>query len=145
MKRIIEIEDTLDERVQDASDETKELLLDYLKENPDVEDTPELYGDLDYSGGFHEIIDSAVPIYTAEIEGLWYLYSDKFEQAYEDAGFGDNSRDNNGMVAIFCYIEQQVAEWYESNACAIFEEWQDQQKIEETDQAIDDATNEDGL
>ena len=121
MKRQVEIEDTLDERVQNAIDEVQELLEQYIKDNPD-DGVPDLYNDLDYSGSVHEIIDSSVPIYTGEIEDTWYLYGNELERAYDDAGIGSNPRESNGMAAIYFYIEQQVAEWYNDNAEDIYEE-----------------------
>ena len=121
MKRSVEIEDTLQERVDSAIEELKELLEQYLRDNPDTEETPCLSNDLDYSGGFHEIVDSNVPIYTKDIEDTWYLYAYELEEAYQNAGIGNDSRENNGMVAIYCYIHEKCAEWYHDNADEIVE------------------------
>jgi len=123
MKRKVEIEDTLDERAQGAIDEVKDLLTQYLDENPETEECPNMGNDLDYSGSVHEIIDGSVPIYTSEIEDTWYLYANELEEAYTNAGFGSNPRENNGMAAIYCYIEEKVNEWYYNNAQDIFDEW----------------------
>jgi len=114
MKRSIEVEDTLEERVESAIEDVKTLLEEWLEENPDADEPPCLHNDLDYSGSVHEIIDGSVPIYTYEIETAWFLYSNELEQAYEDAGVGDNPRENDGMAAIYFYIEQRVCQWYES-------------------------------
>jgi hypothetical protein len=130
MKRTVEIEDTLQESVETAIEELKELLENYLKENPDTEETPCLSNDLDYSGGFHEIVDSSVPIYTKNIEDTWYLYASELEKAYENAGVGDNPRENNGMAAIYYYIHEKCVEWYNDNAEEIFDEWQESKKAE---------------
>lgn len=120
--RKIEIEDTLEERTQEAINEVKDLLIDYLEENkPD--DLPCLNNDLDYNGSIHEIIDSSVPIYTKEIEDTWYLHKSELEEAYENAGFGDNPLEGNGMTAIYCYISDAVNSWYCDNAQDIFDEW----------------------
>ena len=128
MKKTIEIDDTLQERVDSATDDVKETLLDYLDENPDMfedddADPPCLSNDLDYDGRVHEIVDGSVPIYTNEIDATWYLYKSELEEAYENAGIGDNPLENNGMVAIYCYIEQAVAEWYNDNAADVCQEW----------------------
>jgi hypothetical protein len=131
MKRTIEIDDTLQERIDTAIEEVEERLRDYLNDNPDTTALPDLYGDLDYSGGVHDIIDGAVPVYTAEIKGLWFLYQAELEEAYEQAGFGDNPLENNGMSALYCYIEQQVADWYNREAEDIFEQWQESQPDED--------------
>ena len=130
MKRTIEIDDTLQERVDDAIEAVKDCLIDYLTDNPDVTDTPCINNDLDYAGTIHEIIDSAVPIYTNEIEGLWYLYKDEFVEAYDNVGFGDNPLENNGMTAIYCYLNAKVDEWYESNATDVCGAWYDAQEKE---------------
>ena len=129
MKKQVEIEDTLDERVEDAISEVEDLLMEFLKENPDTEEVPDLWNDLDYSGSIHEIIDGSVPIYTSEIEDTWYLYSSELEKAYEYAGFGENPRENYGMTAIYCYISDKVVEWYSNDAEDIFDKWLENRNI----------------
>ena len=122
----MEIEDTLPDRVEVAIDEVKEELIRYLNaNNPDM--TPEL-SDLDYSGTIHEIVDGCVPIYTHEIETTWYLHSRELQQAYWDAGVGDNPRENDGMAAIYYYIDQQVREWYDDNADDIMDTFEKEQE-----------------
>lgn len=136
-KRIIEMDDNLQEIVDSTIEEVKEALLEYLEENPDTDDTPDMGNDLDYSGRIHEIIDGAVPVYTKEIDDIFYLHGDKVEQAFEDAGIGEK-KDGPGWpsgwkaVAIYCYIEQQVNEWYHKNANDVFEEWQEKQANADT-------------
>lgn len=126
MKRQIEIEDSLPDRVESAIDDVKQELLNYLSENkPDS--LPDLGNDLDYSGTIHEIVDGSVPIYTKEIEDTWYLYASELEEAYENAGCGDNPRENNGMVAIYYYISEKVSEWYSNEAEEVFTAWQEAQ------------------
>lgn len=131
MKRTIELNDTLQERVDSAIEDVKAALLEYLKDNPDTEKTPD-WGDLDYSGTLHEIIDGAVPIYTHEIDTAFFLYGDTIETAFDNAGIGDKNDENwpNGWkaAAIYCYIEQEVQEWFSDNAEDIFTTWQDEQK-----------------
>lgn len=129
MKRTVEINDSLQEILESAVEDVKAELLRYLDENPDTEETPDLLNDLDYSGAIHEIVDCNVPIYTAEQNDLWYLYGNQFEQAFDAAGIG--SKDDAGWpmgwkpAAIYCYIEQHVAEWYSCNADDIFAEWKE--------------------
>lgn len=131
MKRTIEINDTLQERVDSAIASVKDYLLEYLKENPDASKTPCLNNDLDYAGAIHEIIDGSVPIYTKEIDDTFYLYGAEIEEAFDDAGMG--SKDDKGwpmgwkVAAIFCYIEQQVGEWYQNNAHEVFEAFKNEQ------------------
>lgn len=125
-KATITIEDTLPDRLNTVIGEVKEELLRYLEDSkPDT--LPDLHNDLDYSGGFHEIIDSSVPIYTSEIKDAWYLHGSELEEAYENAGVGDNPRENDGMAAIYFWLSEKASEWYYENAQDIFEEWQEKQ------------------
>ncbi|MCP3678150.1 MAG: hypothetical protein GY721_11330 [Deltaproteobacteria bacterium] len=138
MRRKVEIEDSLDERISSAFDDVKEALLEWLDENrkgdvldeiksglrddDDIE-VPCLSNDLDYSGRVHEIVDGSVPIYTSEIEDTWYLHSQRLEEAYENAGVGENPRENNGMVAIYYAIHEGIYEQWESEAQDVCNNW----------------------
>ncbi len=128
MKRTIEIEDNLQEIVDGVNEEVKDELLSFLEQNPDTDETPDIGNDLDYSGRIHEIVDGSVPIYYSEIDGLYYLYGNEFDEAYGNAGIGDGSEDNHKQVAIYCYLEEQMYEWYRNNAEDIFDEWKEKQK-----------------
>lgn len=130
MKRNYEIDDTLEENTQGAIDELKDYLLEYLKENPDTDSLPDLGNDLDYSGRVHEIVDGSVPIYTKEIEDTWYLHKNELEEAYENAGCGDNPLENNGMSAIYFYIYERVCDWYNTEAQDIFGGWLEKKQAE---------------
>lgn len=111
-KRTVEIKDDLQERIDNACEEVREYAIECMKED-ELEEAPD-FGDL-LSGQVTQIVDSAVPVYHSQIDALWFLYSNKFEEAYENAGIGDNPRDNDGMTAIYLYIWEQVAEWYKEN------------------------------
>lgn len=127
-KTTITIDDTLDERVDSAIEDVRNLLFEYLDSN--TPDSAPDYNDLDYSGSIHEIIDGSVPIYTKEIEDAWYLHGREIETAYENAGVGDNPRENDGMAGIYFYIAEKVYEWYDNNAGDLFEEWQEKHRAE---------------
>ena len=118
-KRMIEVNDVLPGCVDCAIERVEELLRDYLKDN--CEEVPDLGNDLDYDGSVHEIVDGAVPVYTADIEAAWFLHGGDLEQAYEDAGVGKNPRENDGMAAIYYYIHEKVCAWYFRNAQKIFD------------------------
>lgn len=113
--RTITIEDNLEDIINSAIDEVKELI--DAKVIKLWEDDPEDNWDfcwniLNYDGSVSEIVDHSIPVYTKEIDDLWHLYKDEFIQAYEDAGLGEGSpMDNNGMTGIYFYIEQKVVEW----------------------------------
>jgi hypothetical protein len=144
-KRTIEIDDTLEERVDSAIEDVKQALLDYLEQNPDTYKVPDLGNDLDYSGAIHEIVDGAVPIYTKEIEDTWYLYGNELEESYENAGVGDNPRENYGMAAIYYYISDKVYEWYRDNAEDIFNEWEEKQTAKSDQDAGEGDTEAESL
>lgn len=125
--RTIEIDDTLPETIDSCIDDVRSELLNYLEEHPETEEVPDLYNDLDYSGAIHEIIDSSVPIYTSEINDLWYLYGYFFEEAFDDAGIGEKNDKCWPMgwkaAAIYCYIESQVQNWWYNNSKEVFDDW----------------------
>lgn len=133
--RTVEIEDSLQERIDSAIEDVKQELIDYLESNPDKDETPDLGNDLDYSGAIHEIIDSSVPIYTGEINDTWYLYGSECEEAFDYAGIGEKVDANWPcgdwrMPAIYCYIEQKVSEWYHNEAEGVFEQWRSEHESE---------------
>jgi len=127
-KITIEIDDVLPDCVQSAIDETKESLVNYLKETDYLSgsnegECPCLSNDLDYSGDIHSIVDGAVPHRTSEIEAAWFLHGRDLEDSYESAGCGENPRENNGMAAIYFYIHEKVNEWYSANAVQICDDF----------------------
>jgi hypothetical protein len=119
-KRTIEVDDVLPGCVQNAIEEVEKLLRDYIADNGG-DGVPDLANDLDYGGRVHEIVDGAVPVYTRDIEAAWFLHGRELEQAYENAGVGENPRENNGMAAIYWYISEAVNDWYARNAQKITE------------------------
>ena len=106
--RTIEIEDNLDEIVESVKDDVNTEIENYIKENEEKPD----FGNLDYSGAIHEIIDSAVPIHTNEINNLFFLYGNEMEQSFDNAGIGKKNDDSWPMgwkaAAIYCYIDEQL-------------------------------------
>jgi hypothetical protein len=130
-KRMVEIDDTLQDCVDSAIEEVKAELLSHLEQNPDTDELPDLGNDLDYSGAIHQIIDGSVPVYTADINDIMYLHGNDVERAFDDAGIGEKDDEHWPMgwkaAAIYCYIEQEVNQWYYDNASDIFDEWKDKQ------------------
>ena len=102
--RTIEIEDDLDERVECCKQEILDDFIGYFLENPDMDDFDEYYQaqGCDY---VHECCDSNTPISYYHIDGLWYLYSSEFEDAYKDV-FGNElyEHQNYKQSAIYCYL-----------------------------------------
>lgn len=119
MKIVIEMDDVLSDCVNSAIEETKTLLMEYLTYN-NLSDCD--LNDLDNYGQLHEIIDSSVPVYTKQIKDAWYLHGDELTDAYLNAGIGNNPMDNDGMAAIYCYIQQEVNNWFCDNKDDLFAE-----------------------
>jgi hypothetical protein len=135
MKRTVEINDTLSDTVESACDDVKAEAIRWLDDNgdDDTDEAPDLGNDLDYSGAIHEIVDGATPIYNGEIADLWYLYSDRFEQALNNTGF-ETTPDNRQQIAIFCYLEQEIGSWYEDHKEEIFDEWRAAHPVKEDEE-----------
>lgn len=120
MKKNIEIEDILEERVEMVIEGVTDMLREYCEDNkPD--ELPCLNNDLDYSGHVHELIDGCVPVYNKELDDTWYLHKNMLIEAYENAGIGEDPSEKNGAVAIYCYLQERVNEWYHENAQELFE------------------------
>jgi len=111
----IEIEDTLQDRITNAKSELVETVVDFLARNKKCTDLDDWYNGDEYGcDQITEIADSNVPVYDSEIDGLYYLYSDELEEAYENQGIGDGREENHKQVTIYCYISEQVNEIYNS-------------------------------
>ena len=122
----VEIEDTLQERVDDAIEAVRELIDETWedKEERKLLTEHEAFDKLEYDGRIHEIVDGSVSIYTKEIKDTWYLHEYELIEAYENAGVGTNPHENNGMAAIYFYIYEKVMDWMRD------EEWQDVEEDE---------------
>ena len=129
--RTIEIEDTLQSRVEFATSATEDVLrqwLDDLPENeqdPDILRAPCLNDDLDRMGEIDEIAKNSTPIRTSEIRATMYLYGDEIERAWDDLGPCSPGAWGGGweLAAIQLYIEQEIARWYKENADEIVADW----------------------
>ena len=102
--RTIEIDDSLDERVELCKEEILDDFIEYFLENPDMSDFDEYY-QAQGCDMCHECCDSNTPISYYHIVGLWYLYSSEFEDAYKDV-FGNELHEsqNYKQSAIYCYL-----------------------------------------
>ena len=126
MKRKVEIEDDLQETVDSVKEEIKDNFIDYLKENPDIADFGEYY-QAQGCESVHEIADSNTPIYYSNIDGLYYLYGNEFDEAYKNAGIGNGDEDNHRGVAIYCYLSQEGFD-YLRELEELFGEYQEEEK-----------------
>jgi len=107
-RRKIEIEDDLERIIQQVKDEVEEAFSAFRGQNPKFE--PNDWAPHDR---IFEICDGATPIYTAHIDGLYYLYGEEFEKAYRNAGIGHGDEHNHKQAAIFCYLKE--AAWEEAH------------------------------
>ena len=121
MKRTIEIDDTLEDDVSQVKEEVRDDFIEYLELNPDIKDFDEYYQNQGCDR-VHEICDSSTPIYYSDIDGLYYLYSDDFEESYKNAGFGDGTENNHKQVAIYCYLSDKAFE-FQNELQKAFDNW----------------------
>jgi len=108
-KVTVEIEDSLQDYCDNATDEMVDRFISYLEQNPDVEDWDTIYQQ-ELADAMHEIADSNTPIYYSEIDGVYYLHGDELEESYKNHGFGDGTEDNHRQVTICCYILDAISE-----------------------------------
>lgn len=118
MKRTIEIDDQLPDAIDSAFDDCVDAIKEYYRDDPLPESTIDLHDSL--QDDFTSIFDSAVPVYTYQINCIWLVYGPELEEAYENAGIGENPRENDGMTAIYYLIEEKVTErlkeWLENQS-----------------------------
>ena len=131
MKRQVEIEDDLEEMVQDIKDEILDNFKDYFNENQDMGDFDQYY-QVQGCDFIHETADSSTPIYYSHIDGLYYLYGNEFDEAYNNAGIGDGSEDNHRQASIYCYLSEKGFDYLRDLENA-FDEWLADAKTEEGD------------
>jgi len=126
----IEIETDLNELEGAAIDEIKRSIEWFVSEGAIEKDAQvdDINERLEYDGTKHEVIDGTVPIYTHQLEALFYVHKYDLMDAFEDAGICtvDEVLKNPDSfvlglegVAIFCYIEQSVNAWINDD----LEEW----------------------
>ena len=126
----LEIETDLNELEGAAIDEIKRSIAWLVSEGEiekeaQVDDINEA---LEYDGTKHEIIDGSIPVYTHQLEALFFVHKWDLMEAFNDAGICTvdevlNNPDSYTLglegVAIYCYIEQEVNAWIEED----LEDW----------------------
>ena len=126
----VEIETDLNELEGAAIDEIKRSIAWLVSEGEiekeaQVDDINEA---LEYDGTKHEIIDGSIPVYTHQLEALFFVHKWDLMEAFNDAGICTvdevlNNPDSYTLglegVAIYCYIEQVVNAWIEED----LEDW----------------------
>lgn len=128
MPDTVQLTDRLPEIIDSVWDDVVELLKQYFIEHDSSDSFPCLHNDLDYSGAVHELIDSAVPIYTSELNELAYFHHDAAMSALSDQ-FGSIDGDwPSGPFAagLYSLIEQGLAEKYDEDAEDLWESWMEE-------------------
>lgn len=120
---------TLTDRLPEIIDSVWDDLVELMRDKfiADGGDLPDLYNDLDYSGDFSSLCDSAVPIYTSELNELAYFHHDAALAALTDTyGSADGDWPMGPFAAgLYHLIEQGVAERFNAKAEELWEEWTD--------------------
>ena len=126
MPTTAQLTDRLDDIIESTWDEVKELLKDYFVTHGG--DLPCLHNDLDYSGDVAGLIDSAVPIYNAELNELAYFHHDAAISALVDTfGSADGDWPNGAFAAgLYTLIEQGINEMWHEEAEDLWQEWLDE-------------------
>tara|TARA_Y100000592_G_scaffold12166_1_gene17102 strand:+ start:1574 stop:1993 length:420 start_codon:yes stop_codon:yes gene_type:complete len=118
----VEIETDLPELVHDAIEEIKRVIGEFVSSG-DIDESMDSYAIddvLDYDGIKTQIIDGMVPVYTYDLEALFYVHKRVLLDAFHDAGICEvreviSNPDSFPLgiegLAIFCYIEQFVNAW----------------------------------
>jgi hypothetical protein len=115
--------DRLPEIIENTWQEVETLLRAYFVEHGG--DLPCLHNDLDYSGAVTELIDSAVPIWTGELNELAYFHHDAALQALRDQ-FGSTDGDwPSGLFAagLYTLMEQGISDRWHDDAEDLWDGW----------------------
>ena len=121
--RIIEIDDTLPDRVEYAIARVNDSLRDWVAETHGV--LPCVFNPA-WKSLVNEIVYDSIPNKKQELENIWYLHKSELIKAYQNAGHDIPNQTRIYVletVAIHCYIDQQIREWFRDNAQRIANEF----------------------
>jgi hypothetical protein len=126
MPNTAQLTDRLDEIIDSTWNDVVDLLKDYFVTHGG--DLPCLHNDLDYGGEVASLIDSAVPIYCADLNELAYFHHDAALSALVDTfGSADGDWPSGAFAAgLYCLIEQGVNEKWHEDAEDLWQEWLDE-------------------
>jgi len=115
VKRVVEIEDTLEEDIDTMKEAIKEDFLAYVEENLDIGDFEEYYQDR----GVDNVSETADNLAIYDKSDEYYLYSRIMDDAFEGAGLGIEKTPEN---AYYCLMEQEGFEFMNELKVAV-EDW----------------------
>ena len=126
MPNTAQLTDRLDEIIDSTWSDVTELLKEYFVANGG--DLPCLSNDLDYDGGVADLIDYAVPIYSAQLKELAYFHHNAALSALvEQFGSADGDWPSGTFAAgLYCLIEQGVTQKWGEEAEDLWQEWLDE-------------------
>lgn len=126
MLNTVTITDRLPKIIEDTWGEIVEVLQRYFEQYPD-EDCPD-WGDLDRDGSLHEIVDSAVPTYSRDLDELAYFHQRDALAALQEQ-FGEISGEwplGPFAAGLYCLIEEAVREQWDKEAEDLWARWQEE-------------------
>jgi len=120
MKKItITIEDKMQDMINNSCNQLAEYIADYIAETIEQGEEPSL--EIWYNGSscgcdqLHNITDSNIPIYYLDVAGLFYFHKYDLIEAYENAGVGDLSEENNpNKACIYFLLHEKLNEFFAS-------------------------------
>lgn len=125
MPTTVQLTDNLPEIIDSTWDDVVELLKTYFVEHGG--DLPCLHNDLDYSGAVTELIDSAVPIYTSQLNELAYFHHDAAIAALVKT-FGSADGDwplGTFAAGLYQLIDNGINEKWHEDAEDLWQDWTD--------------------
>ncbi|NCW69600.1 MAG: hypothetical protein EBV86_13745 [Marivivens sp.] len=119
----MQLTDRLPEIIESAWQDVTDLLREYFVENGG--DLPCLHNDLDYNGSVSEIIDSAVPIYTNQLNELAYFHHDAaIAKLVDTFGSADGDWPSGPFAAgLYSLIEEGINERWHADAEDLWDEF----------------------
>lgn len=113
----VQLDDVLPECVEAACESITEIAEEIILAGATE---PPSWEEMDADGRATDYIDATVPVMTHQIRAAWFLRHEELTKAYDDHGLGGEPFENDGLTAIFLYIESAVRRWYEENKVDIF-------------------------
>jgi hypothetical protein len=122
----VQLTDRLPEIIDSTWDEVVDLLKAYFVEHGG--DLPCLHDDLNYNGDVDSFIDSAVPIYTSELNQLAYFHHAAAMAALvERFGSADGAWPSGPFSAgLYTLIEQGIGDRWDDKAEGLWQAWLDE-------------------
>lgn len=128
----VQLTDRLPEIIDSVWEDLSELLRAYFVENGG--DLPCLHDDINYSGDLDNLIDSAIPIYTSQLNELAYFHHDAAIAALiQTYGSADGDWPLGTFAAgLYQLISDAISERWNDDAEDLWDDWTDRLDSTET-------------